>query len=45
MCTDFTDLKKCCSKDDFPLSRIDKFVDSAMGCEMMSLLDRFSGYH
>jgi hypothetical protein len=45
MCTDFTDLNKCCPKDDFPLSRIDKIVDSAVGCETMALLDCFSGYH
>jgi hypothetical protein len=45
MCTDFTDLNKCCPKDDFPFSRIDKVVDSAAGCETMALLDCFSGYH
>jgi ribonuclease HI len=45
MCTDFTDLSKCCPKDHFPLARIDKIVDSATGCEMMQLLDCFSGYH
>jgi hypothetical protein len=32
-------------KGDFPLARIDKIVDSAAGCEMMVLLDYFSGYH
>jgi hypothetical protein len=26
MCTDFTDLSKCCPKYDFPLARIDKIV-------------------
>jgi hypothetical protein len=41
MCTDFTDLKKSCPKDDFPLARIDKVVDSVAGCEIMSLLDYF----
>jgi hypothetical protein len=41
MCTDFMDLNKCCPKDDFPLARIDKIVDSAAGCEMMALLDYF----
>jgi hypothetical protein len=45
MCTDFTDLNKCCPKDDFPLTRIDKIVDSATGYEMMALLDCFSDYH
>jgi hypothetical protein len=45
MCTDFTDLNKCCPKDDLPLARIDKIIDSTVGCEMMVMLDCFSGYH
>jgi ribonuclease HI len=45
MCIDFTSLNKACPKDNFPLSRIDKIVDSAAGCEVMSLLDFFFGYH
>jgi hypothetical protein len=39
MCIDFTSLNKACPKDNFPLPRIDKIVDSAAGCEVMSLLD------
>jgi hypothetical protein len=45
MCIDFIDLNKCCPKDDFPLMRIDKIVHSAIGCEMMALLNYFSCYH
>jgi hypothetical protein len=45
MCTDFTDLNKCCLKDDFLLSRINKVVGLAAGSEVMALLDCFSGYH
>jgi hypothetical protein len=45
MCIDFTNLDKACPKDNFPLPRIDKIVDSAAGCEVMSVLDCFSGYH
>jgi hypothetical protein len=45
MCIEFTSLNKDCPKDNFPLPRIDKIVDSAAGCEVMSLLDCFSGYH
>jgi hypothetical protein len=45
MCIDFTSLNKVCPKDNFPLPRIDKIVDSAAGCKVMSLLDYFSGYH
>jgi hypothetical protein len=33
MCIDFTDLNKCCPKNYFPLSRIDKVADSATGCK------------
>jgi hypothetical protein len=45
MCIDFTILNKACPKDNFPLPWINKIVDSAAGCEVMSLLDSFSGYH
>jgi hypothetical protein len=45
MCIDFTSLNKACPKDNVPLPRIDKIVDNAAGCEVMSLLDCFSGYH
>jgi hypothetical protein len=45
MCTNFIDLNKCSPKDDFPLTRIDKIVDSTVGCKIMALLNCFSGYH
>jgi hypothetical protein len=45
MCTYFTDLNKSCPKDDFLLTRIDKVVDSASGCEIMAVLDWFYEYH
>jgi hypothetical protein len=45
MCTDFTDLNRCCPKDDLPLARINQIIDSAVGCDIMALLDCFSGYH
>jgi ribosomal protein L18E len=45
MCTYFTDLNKCCLRDDISLTRIDKVVDSAAHCGTMGLLDYFSGYH
>jgi hypothetical protein len=45
MCIDFTDLSKCCPKDDFPLARIDQIVDSATGCDIMALFNYFSRYH
>jgi hypothetical protein len=45
MCIDFTSLNKAYPKDNFPVPRIDKIVDSVARCEVMSLLDCFSGYH
>jgi hypothetical protein len=45
MCTEFTDLNKCCPKDDFPLTTIDQIVNSVAGYDIMDLLDYFSRYH
>jgi hypothetical protein len=45
MCIDFTELNKACPKDPYPLPRIDIVIDQATGCEMLNLLDYFSGYH
>ena len=45
MCIDYTDLNKACPKDPYPLPRIDKIVDSTSGCELLSFLDAYSGFH
>ena len=45
MCVDYTDLNKHCLKDPFGLPRIDEVVDSTAGCELLSFLDCYSGYH
>lgn len=45
LCVDFTHINKACPKDEFQLLRIDQLVDSTAGCELMSFLDAFSGYH
>ena len=45
MCIDFKHLNKVCPKDHFPLPRIDQLVDSTAGCEPLSFLDAYSGYH
>ena len=42
---DYTDLNKACSKDNFPLPRIDQIVDVSVWHGMLSFLDAFSGYH
>ena len=41
----YTSLNKACPKDPFPLPRIDQVVDSTAGCESLSFLDAYSGYH
>ena len=45
MCIDYTGLNKACPKYHFPLPRIDQIVDSTSGCEILSFLDAYSGYH
>ena len=45
MCMDFTDLNKTCPKDYYPLPKIDSLVDSAVGYEILFLLDAFKGYY
>ena len=45
MCVDYTDLNKHCPKDPFGLPWIDEVVDSTAGCELLSFLDCYSGYH
>ena len=45
MCVDYTSLNEACPKDHFPLPRIDQIVDSTSGCEILSFLDAYSGYH
>jgi len=45
MCVDYTSLNKACPKVPFPLPRIDQIVDSTAGCESLSFLDAYSGYH
>ena len=45
MCVDFTDLKKACPKDNFPLPRIDQLMDSTAGHKLLIFMDAFSGYN
>jgi hypothetical protein len=45
ICIDYTSLNKACPKDLYPLSRIDKIMDSTSGCDLLSFLDAYSGFH
>jgi hypothetical protein len=45
MCIDYISLNKACPKDSYPLPRIDQIVDSTSGCDLLSFLDAYSGFH
>jgi hypothetical protein len=45
MCVDYTSLNKVCTKDLFPLPRIDQVIDLTAGCELLTFLDTYSSYH
>ena len=45
MCVDYIDLNKACPADPFALPRIDQIIDATAGCERLSFLDAYSGYH
>jgi hypothetical protein len=45
MCVDYIDLNKACKKDLFGLPRIDQVVDCMVGCNLLSFLDCYLGYH
>jgi hypothetical protein len=45
MYVDYTRLNKASPKDPFPLPRIDWVIDFTAGCELLSVLDAYSGYH
>jgi hypothetical protein len=45
MCIDYTSLNKACPKDPFALSRINQVIDSIAGCDLLSFLDSYLGYH
>jgi hypothetical protein len=45
MCVDYTSMNKACLKDPFSLPRIDQVIGLTTGCELLSFLDAYSGYH
>ena len=44
MCVDYTDFNKACPADPFALPRIE-IIGATAGCERLSFLDAYSGYH
>ena len=45
MCVDYMDLNKACPAGPFALPRINQIIDATAGCECLSFLDAYSGYH
>ena len=45
MCVDFTNLKKACPKNSYPLPCINQLVDSMVGHKLLSFMNAFSGYN
>jgi hypothetical protein len=45
MCIDYTSLNKACPKDEYSLPHICQIMDYTVTCELLSLLDAYSGYH
>jgi hypothetical protein len=45
MCIDYTNLNKACPKDPYLPPRIYQIVDSTSGCDLLSFLDAYSGFH
>jgi len=45
MCVNFMDLNNACSKDSFPLPRIDQLVNSTVGHKLLTFMDAFSMYN
>src|SRR4051812_17382141 len=45
MCVDYTYLNKAFPADPFAFPPIDQIIDATAGCERLSFLDAYSGYH
>ena len=45
MCIDFTDLNMACPKDNYPLPKIDRLVDSTADHALLSFMVANAGYH
>ncbi|KAI5324200.1 hypothetical protein L3X38_033273 [Prunus dulcis] len=45
MCVDYTNLNRACTKDNFPLPRIDQLMDATADHALPSFLDAYSRYN
>jgi hypothetical protein len=45
MCIDYISLNKACPKDALTLPQIDQIMDYTTGCDLLSFLYAYSGFH
>ena len=45
VCIEFTKLNEACSKDSYPLLRIDQLVEAKACHELLSFMNPYSGYN
>jgi hypothetical protein len=45
ICIDFRNLNRVCTKDHYPLSKMETLLQRVTGSGMISMLDGFSGYN
>jgi hypothetical protein len=45
LCVDFRNLNKCSRKDNYPLPKMEHILQKVSGSNVMSFIDRFSGYN
>lgn len=45
ICTDFHDLNKACTKDNYPMTFIGRLIDTCVGLEVLSFMYDFSSYN
>ena len=45
LCIDFRNLNKCSKKDNYPLPKMEHFLQKVSGAKAMSFLDEFLGYN
>jgi hypothetical protein len=45
VCVDYMSVNKVCPKDPSPLPHINHVIDLTTGCELLSFLDAYLGYH
>ena len=45
LCINFTNLNEACSKDSYPLPRIDQLVEATTGHKLLNFINAYFGYN